>query len=328
MNEDEQIRVAKRAQGLRDGWVKLQNITLPFGRHVVPQFVYLGDRAWRPSVLVLTMVDGQDGTCRHAGLTFDVSWNEPVTVYVSAEHHRRVKDCIDRSAIYECWIKNGERLPMERSIRHHEFALQLFHHTAPDTVQKILGSKLLKASKWNYLGSKELTDRHFVYLTDVPSILSAVNLAALAMSDGGITLAMLYDQASWQPEMLSVPVRERGNLSGRIEAWIDPELIEMPPLLYHDSSVAGEGVTRYWELCHPHIFRIPMSPTTGITLRPDCRVDAGCVPGFLKSDRVVAGCAFEKGSLRVIFDEEPLAHLPINTGIGSPNPCPLARFME
>lgn len=315
-------------RGAVQGAIKVQNVVLPFGRHVIPQFLFIGDLAWRPTMLPVAIVYGDEGQFYYARISFDVEINRPTTTYIIFTQHRRLLEYPDGSALYECLISDVDALPQSAAIVHEEFRLRLFHHTSAECLPLIKNSEHLRASKWNYQGTAELSDRHFIYFTDVPRLENAADLMRVAMTDGGFQIGMQYDDPNLPPEHIMVPVRDRGQMSERIDCLVEPWLLESPPMLFHDPSLRGEGFARYWEFCHPNIFRIPVKPGTVCTLSESGIVDASCVAGWLDTKRMVAGSAFELGGVRTVFDEEPLEHLPINIGRDDPDACPLNRFLR
>lgn len=315
-------------RGAVPGVIKVQNVVLPFGRHVVPQFVFLDGLAWRPTMLAVAIVHGDAGQFYWANIGFDVEWNRPATAHILHARHSRLASYPDGSALYECLVEDADRLPQAAAIRHEEFRLRLFHHTSREFLPLIENSGHLRASRWNYQGSTELDDRHFIYFTDVPRFKDESDLMRVAMTDGGFQIWMQYDDPRLAPEHIDVPVRDRGQMSERIECLIEPWLIESPPMLFHDPSLYGGGFAKYWELCHPNIFRVPVQPGTVCILPVGGSIDENCVEGWLDSQRLVAGCAFNRGSLRAVFDEQALAELPINVGRDDPDPCPLNRFLN
>lgn len=64
-------------RGAVRGAIKVQNVVLPFGRHVVPQFVFIGEKAWRPTMLLIAIVQGDEGQFYWARVDFDVVFNRP-----------------------------------------------------------------------------------------------------------------------------------------------------------------------------------------------------------------------------------------------------------
>lgn len=315
-------------KGAVRGAIKVQNVVLPFGRHVIPQFVFIGDRAWRPTMLPVAIVHGDEGQFYWARVSFDVEWNRPATADILHARHRRIAEYPDGSAIYECLVTDAHLLPEAAAISHDNFRLKLFHHTSTEALPLIKESGHLRASKWNYQGSAELEDRHFIYFTDVPRFENATDLMRVAMTDGGFKIAMQYDDPALPPEFIVVPVRDRAQMSERIDCLVEPWLIESPPMLFHDPSLHGGGFAKYWEFSHPNIFRIPVQPGTVCELHDSGIVSEEQVPGWLDTKRMVAGSAFELGGVRAVFDETPLEHLPINVGRNDPDPCPLNRFLR
>lgn len=323
-----EVEADLRNRGAVPGAIKVQNIKLPFGRHVIPQFVYIGDYAWRPTMLSVVIVEGDEGQFYWARVSFDVVWNRPATADILYTRHRRLAEYPDASAIYECLVTDADMLPQEAAISRDGFRLKLFHHTSAECLPLIKESGHLRPSKWNYQGSAELDDRHFIYFTDVPRFEDAMDLVRVAMTDGGFKLAMQYDDPALPPEFITVPVRDRAQMSKRIDCLVEPWLIESPPMLLHDPSLRGEGYARYWEFSHPNIFRIPVQPGTVCELQEPAIVGVEQVPGWLDTKRMVAGSALELGGVRAVFDETPLEHLPINVGRDDPDPCPLNRFLR
>lgn len=111
----------------------------------------------------------------------------------------------------------------------------------------------------------ELDDRHFIYFTDVPRFENATDLMSVAMTDGGFTIGMQYDDPKLPPEIIVVPARDRAQMSERIDCLVEPWLIESSPMLFHDPSLRGEGFARYWEFSHPNIYRIPVKPEPSVS---------------------------------------------------------------
>lgn len=279
-------------------------------------------------MLLSSFVAGDSNHLDFATIGFDVVWNKPINATVIGSVHKRVSELPDGSAIYECLVENSNNLPQEMGIEHKDFYLKLFHHTSEQSYPKILESKHLRSSPWNYDGNTKMVDRHFIYFTDLPSFQNSFELQKIAMTDGGYTLAMQYDMPGVSPEFLNVPVRSREQLSHKIVGYLAPWLIEPSPMLFHDSQVHGGGVARYWELCHPNIFRIPVKPNGICSLSDSGIINASCVPDWIDSANIIAGVAFELGSLRNVFDEKPLAQMPINTGNDPDEPCPFIRFLS
>ena len=327
-SERKQFATILLERGAIPGFILIQNVTLPFGRHIVPKFLYINEKAYRPTMLVLSRVAGDSNHLDSASIVFDVIWDKPIIVTVIGSVHKRVSELPDGSAIYECLIENSDNLPLQQSIEHRNFNLKLYHHTSEQSYPQIMKSKHLRSSPWNYHGNTKMTDRHFVYFTDLASFTSSFELQKIAMTDGGYTLAMQYDMPGVPPEFLNVPVRSREQLSHKIVGYLAPWLIEPSPMLFHDSQVHGGGVARYWELCHPNIFRIPVKPNGICSLSDSKIIDASCVPNWIDSTNIIAGVAFEFGSLRNVFDENPLAQMPINTGNDLDKPCPFIRFLS
>ena len=179
-----------------------------------------------------------------------------------------------------------------------------------------------------YEGTVELSDTHFVYFTDVTEFKSPEDFRRVAMTDGGFKIGMEYDDPSMGIEVLEVPERTREVMDAKIEAYVHPALIEMQPMLYHDPTIRGEGMARYWELFHRNIFRVPVEPGGSIQLTDQGQeVTIEKVNNFKALDRILAGCAFVEGQLRVVFDESDGAGMPIDIDANS-DPDPVIRFLQ
>ncbi len=92
------------------GHVKLQSIALPFGKHLVPQFLYVGDRVWRPCSLPLSTVADLGNDQKIVRIAFESEMNQPCWIRIDTSIHRVVEFFDDRSALYECEIENFENL--------------------------------------------------------------------------------------------------------------------------------------------------------------------------------------------------------------------------
>ena len=312
---------------LQSGFVKVQSIEIPLGKHLIPQFLFVGDRVWRPCSLPSAIVCRVDENRMSARLAFESEMNAVCWIRIDTLRHRCIHLYGDRSALYECDIEDFSNLNSDLSFEHKNYKLKLFHHTKTDVVPLILDSGRLLASRWNYEGTKQFDDTHFMYFTDVAGFNDGNDLRSVAMSDGGFKIALQYDQPSYGIEVLDVPERKRGDMDAKIELYVDPCIIEQQPMLYHDATMRGEGVGRYWELLHQHIFRVPVQPGGSIRITGQNQsVSASEVEGLRPSDRILAGCAFEKGQMRAVFDEKDTGFkITHDTGTAAD---PIERFLE
>lgn len=83
--------------------------------------------------------------------------------------------------------------------------LRLFHHTAPDALQLIKNSSVLRGSVWNYQGTATLENVCYAYLTSLEAIQTSADLQEIAMSSDGV-IAMLLDDHEPPAGVVSVTV--------------------------------------------------------------------------------------------------------------------------
>lgn len=313
---------------VQSGFVKIQNVQLPFGGHLIPEFLFIGKKAWRPCSLPATIVNRLDSKRILASIVFESEMNRPCWIYIDTVEHRCVRNYADGSALYECRIEGVENLGRKCSFEHEEFLLRLYHHTNSERLPQIIDSGRLRASRWNYEGTMEHKSRHFIYFTDVASLNTPDDFRRVAMSDGGVKICLEYDQPAYGLEILDVPERSKQTMDARLELLVEPDLIESQPMLYHDQSARNEGRSLYWELLHQNIFRIPVHPGGSITVTEQGKiVRAEDVVGLEVPDTILAGCAFIKDQIRVVFDENDYFGCKIVRASGE-HRDPLERFLS
>lgn len=145
----------------------------------------------------------------------------------------------------------------------------LFHHTTHVNAHKILTSKCMKPSKWNFQGTGELAAQHYIYLTDTSTLTDEVDMVDVGMAARGTKLAMVTDTGKvhlhevyrMNPEDRPVPLR----------FWVDWSMIEPNPLVLHtpDSNLRGSqlGAFSWWEVFHSAIFRVPVEVGGSLPIR-------------------------------------------------------------
>ncbi|MEW8646717.1 MAG: hypothetical protein AB2563_11515 [Candidatus Thiodiazotropha endolucinida] len=286
------------------GHVKVQSMVFPFGKQLVPQFLYIGDKVWRPCSLLPAIVSKITKTRTVARIGFESEMNQPCWINIDTMRHRLIRRYDDGSTLYECEIEDAEILSSESSFQHHEYRLRLFHHTKSETVPMIFSSGELRSSSSNYEGSHHHEARSYIYFTDIESLTTPDDLSRVAMSDEGKMIGLEYDQPEYGVEILKVPERSMGEMDASIEVLVEPDLIDTQPMLYHDQRIRFEGDSLYWELMHKNIFRIPVEPGGAIFIKEQRQViTAANVRELHMPDSILAGCAFSKGKIRIVFDE-------------------------
>jgi hypothetical protein len=151
--------------------------------------------------------------------------------------------------------------------------IALFHHTNEDSKEKIINSKVLKGSRWNFQGTKELDNINYIYLTDLPYINNSFDLMEIGMADKGSKLAVITDDGNVQE--LTVYRDNPINRTGTLKVWVEAEMIAPNPLILHDieSNIkpGSFGSFSWWELFCPSIYRIPVKNKGELLLEMDSK---------------------------------------------------------
>jgi len=198
--------------------------------------------------------------------------------------------------------------------------IALYHHTDDDTKIKIINSKVLKSSIWNFQGTKELDNINYIYLTDLPIIDTAFDLMEIGMSSMGTRLAVVTDKGNVRELVVyrDNPINRKGTL----KVWVDPDIIAHNPLILHDTESNIKqgpfGSFSWWELFCPSIYRIPLKYKGELTLDMDKKkknffLERTC--DYTESTEFLAGFGNDEESILRLWCEQPASEVRKNSSI-------------
>lgn len=226
-------------------------------------------------------------------------------IIVTVRSEDRLLSYDDGAQLYRCTFEGPRTIVrfatgLCRSLPGGDFALELFHHTKPESASKIRASCELWSSSWNLAGTRKLTNVAYGYFTSLPRIETKQDLQRVAMSsDGEIQLQTTSDRV--QEEVLTLKVY-RGNTDDRRSpiALHVPSAIIAPPHLYFHMPPGGDPA--YYEVVGTEVLRVGVNPNAVLRLS---RRDVQVPPGDLRCfDNVVLGDASTIEGLAAPFNEE------------------------
>lgn len=236
-------------------------------------------------------------------------------------NHDHVLDMADGSQLFKCKIRGPADL--------HTFAtgnaewgsggvpyIRLFHHTTPEAVPLILGSRQFRSSPWNIQGaSKQLQNVAYAYFTPLDAIKCESDLRKIAMSEGG-TIELRRDGFTPPPILLPDYLERFKNdilqlqvyrcdptkREANVDMWIDASVLAPQHVYRHD-----EGGPVYYELPHPFIHRVGAVPGNTIGFDDKRRIHRHT--GLKHFDYVVVGDCTVLSGLAAPYDEEDTTHI-------------------
>src|SRR5690606_27914802 len=188
----------------------------------------------------------------------------------------------DNSSLFKCKIFGPKNLEdfstgMGEWINQVPY-IYLYHHTLPEYKNLILSSSLLKLSKWNIQGTKELKNIGYFYLTALDKISTPEDLKQIAMSSDGYIFLLLDNYSPQLPIspkekenlkngilQLKVYRENTANRKSSIRFLVDSTIISSKHLWKH--SPQNQPV--FYELCMPYIFRIGGNPNKHFYFKND-----------------------------------------------------------
>jgi hypothetical protein len=285
---------------------------------VVPDLLFISDgsRWLQPLAFGPNMIEKYDSEDIRCQFTIDVSCRNRLKVWFAKRN--LVQRLQDGSELYRCWFRGPRDLP--------DFAtgesvfeegvpplIKLYHHTKPETKEKILVSGEFWASVWNIQGTRrKLTNVAYVYFTALDSVKFEADLAAIAMSSNGY-IDMLVD-GFWPPQnmskkellrrykdvyMLHLPVYRAStkDRTATLEYLVDSSCLAPQHTWRHDSP---QGV--WYEVCSPFTHRVGLIPSQKLPITgPEIRSGGFSAKRF---DYVIVGDATTVGGLAAPYNEE------------------------
>ncbi len=191
-----------------------------------------------------------------------------------------------------------------------EIALQIFHHTKPETAVLIQQSEVLLGSHWNIQGNKELNDSDHVYFTPLHELKVNNDLEKVAMSnEARITLmrdgfnppGVLFPgwENAYKNDFLIMEVyREQViNRCATLEFWVPVEFIAPHHVIKHTPP----NNIVYYEISTPFIHRVQIEKGASLKFSgADITTDQKVV----FHEQVVIGDGRTLDGLLAPFDEE------------------------
>lgn len=290
---------------------------------VVPDILFWGDGsrwiqplAFGPNAIA--KFNDDDIRCR---FNVDVSCGNRLIVSFTKQDF--VQHLFDGSELYRCSFQGPENLvDFVTGVSQFEFGtpplIELYHHTKPETKEKILASGEFWASQWNIQGTKrKVTNVGYVYFTSLESVKFDEDLTTIAMASNGY-IDMLVD--GFQPpqdiskrelqkrysnvRLLHLPVY-RGSTKDRSAVLIhlvDCSCLAPQHVWRHDSL---EGV--WYEICNPFTHRIGLQPDRRLPI-----IGSAIRSGSFSQkqfDYLIVGDATTVTGLAAPYNEEETSHI-------------------
>jgi hypothetical protein len=233
-------------------------------------------------------------------LTIYVDISFGAQLKIDFKHNDLISKLFDGSFFYNCTIKAPACLHkyatgVARIVNNVPF-IKLYHHTLPETKNKIRASNEFWSSNWNIQGTKKLSNISYLYLTALSSISCDNDLAIIAMSSHGKLYFRLDQNTSNKPDVTLEVYRESTtNRTAALSYWIESSLLATQPVYKH------KGVFPvYYEIVCPFIYRLGVKSDTKIKINGD-----SILPESPKKlDYAIVGDATSEDGLCAPFDEE------------------------
>lgn len=180
------------------------------------------------------------------------------------------------------------------------FELRLFHHTEPATLPLIEASGHVRGSPWNLQGNKRLGNVGYAYLTNLASITSDDDLAAVAMATDR-QFGLLLDDHEPPDGVVIIEVTRSAtrDRAATLALWVADHMVASAHLLRHDQR-AAIGV--FYEAVLPAVFRVGLEPGAALNFSGD--IAKPPTTSLKHFDYVVVGDARTQTGIVAPYDEE------------------------
>jgi hypothetical protein len=287
-----------------DGLVKLKLAHAEGFSLVLPDTVFADIDGWKwfqPHYFTACQISFV-GDAAYGQLGVDTDTNARLLIGFTKD--RLVCRYADGSHLYQCRITGPADLATRVTgtcVRRggKDICLQLFHHTTPDSIRKILSCGHFRGSRWNMQGNKQLENVQYVYFTSMARIRSKADLEQIAMaSDGRLHLLPTNGVAPRDVVEIAVYRENTFNRRSTLPILVPVEIVAPQHVWRHEP--VGQAV--YYETSHPAIFRVGLQP--GAVL-PFAGREAIPADHLLKRfEYVVLGDANVPVGLAAPYDEE------------------------
>lgn len=302
-----------------DGFIKCKLVHKEGTSVVLPELLIIGNRSfdWIQHFTFLMNLLVKEDDHIVCSIILDLSFGATIRVqFLNTELQIIYKD---NSSLFRCKIFGPKNLNEYYTGTgfFDEFQtpyLNLFHHTKDEIKEIIEKTEVLKPSKWNFQGTKELVNINFIYFTCIDRILKPGDLKQIAMSSDGKLLFLKdnYDILERLPEnfkeiykdgVLEVSVyrESTNNRTAAISFYIDSTKLFTPNLWLHKP----EGNAIFYEICNPYIYRLGINPKEAIRFIKNT-ITCDNLP---IQDYLVIGDCTQLAGLEAPYDEEQTSEI-------------------
>lgn len=310
-----------------EGWVKVR-LCHGLGRsYLLPEVLigFGGAKFFMPSFfgppnLQFNISSGTTGPfIKYHAVSFSVDVASPraaqaVRVMVHFRSCDRVRVYDSGAELYRCTYSGPLDVPLAPSIAgscyplpNGDFSLRVFHHTRPETVEKILESGELRSGAYNIAGTGKLQTVSHTYFTTLPTIKTEEDLRRIAMSsDAQISYQTTSERL--REEVLDLPVYV-GVTDDRTAAMnfdVPCEMIAPAHLLFHAFVPPNPA---YYEVVGPEIVRVAVPPGTNLPFEGS-RLSTP-TSGLKHFDHVVEGDASTRIGLEAPMSEDTTTQIAL-----------------
>lgn len=293
-----------------EGFVKLKLVHGQGYSLLVPDRVYVDFGGWKffqPHFF---------GPCRISFLhedalgIVDIDTDHGDKLIVGVTRDRLVKAFDDGSQLFACHIIAPDGLEdrtsgVARQRNDGGFDLQLFHHTADETLKLIQESGHVRGSRWNFQGTKKLKNVQYAYFTSLRKIGSIIDLQQIAMASSGL-LYMLLDNHAPPAGMVPIEVYRESttNRTATLTLWVPDEILATQHLWRHE-QVEATGI--FYEVALPAVFRVGLVPGSVLPFASESAMaDVGALKRF---DYAIVGDASAHLGITAPYNEEDTASI-------------------
>lgn len=230
---------------------------------------------------------------------------EAVAINLEIRSTGRVKSYRDGSQLSACVIQHEAPLHPNRSGAARragdDFEVRLYHHTLRKTVPLIEKSGHFRASRWNFQGTRELANVHYVYFTTLDRIRDEADLQRIAMaSEGMIVQRGMADRLGASDPVVEMRVYRSStrDRQATMRRWV-PVGSMAPNHLLKFSPV---NEMAYYEAILPEVVRLGVVPDATIAIDGSRVVPSEADEKTF--EYVICGNAAAQAGLAAPYDEE------------------------
>jgi hypothetical protein len=307
-----------------DGWLKLRLCHAQGRTYFLPDvLIGFGEtKFYLPSFfgppLVRFNVPGAPGSrvkLHSATFSMDVAaprGRKALRLEVSIRSDGHVLAYDDGAQLYRCTYAGPMNTPLTpltagscSRLPDGDFALELFHHTTEEVVDKILSSGELWSGRYNLAGTSKLENVAYTYFTSLPDIRDDADLRRIAMSSGGV---IAYQTTSGRPveDVLDLPVYRSitADRTATLAFDIPCQIVAPAHLLFHPYVYPNPA---YYEVVGSEIVRVAVNPGSKLAFVGKSVMVS--TPDLKRFGYVVEGDASTRVGLEAPMREETTAQI-------------------